>query len=102
MLRMLLVVPLLFMMAGCAGFPANVAAIAPAVQAVRDGVIKACSFQAYVASIEALIRKKDTGLYSTSDYVNAICTAATTMPLAEGPGKRQVVVKGVVIRGQRI
>lgn len=115
-MKRLLLLPLLgvaLLLGACAGFGQKTGAPSaelktvlgkayPTIKAVQNGVAQACQFLPYADSIAKLFNKKSPDLVSTNDYVKAICDAVTTLPLADGPGRRVARVNGVVIRGRRL
>lgn len=59
----------------------------------------ACSFVPTVETV-AKVLAGGTVIDTASSIANAICTAMTTRPLADGPGDRLPRVNGIVIKGK--
>lgn len=91
-------------LAGCNATSQDVAGkineASAAVEQVQDYAVKVCGFLPYASSIVAIF---DSG-YSTSVSAvgGAICNAVTNLPLADGPGKREPRVNGVLVEGRRL
>lgn len=69
------------------------------IKQVRDYTVIACGYLPTAATIAKIITNST--IVDTAQGIAAqICAAVTTLPLAEGPGKRQAVVKGIVVKGR--
>jgi hypothetical protein len=65
----------------------------------------ACSFVPSVATVAKILAVGLGGssvVNTAADIADAVCTAVTTAPLADGPGDRIPRVNGVEIKGYRV
>lgn len=67
-------------------------------QQVRDYTATTCKYLPTTTTVLKILTKA-TVVDTVAGVGNEICLAISTLPLAEGPGKRQAVVRGVVVKG---
>lgn len=105
MKKILIVSALALSLAGCQTAQSIATSITTATNTVQEKAhavqgyaTTLCSFVPTIASIIAVFNSG----YSSDVAVvaNAICSAVTTVPLADGPGDHRPRINGVLIKGQ--
>lgn len=91
-------------LAGCAGSgsgstPISSGDILAKAKQVQAYAVTACKFEPYISSVIALF---NAGIGATVGAVgDAICQAATSVPLADGGG-RVIKVNGITVKGRKL
>lgn len=69
------------------------------VKQVQDTAVAICRYLPTAAAVASILSNAPI-ISTTASVAGDICNAVTNLPLAEGPGKRQAVVYGVLVRGR--
>lgn len=87
---------LVFLLGACTA-PISTEAARAKILEIQSYTRLACSFVPTIGTIASLLSSGATG--PAFMIAQEICTAVTTAPLADGPGRRGPMLRGVVIKG---
>lgn len=98
-MKKLLIVSVLFLLAGCAGTPNN-----GGVKEVQDMAAKICRFVPTFQTVTDIFLSGSAVASTALSVASAICNAVTINPLADGPGAKNYkpTVAGVRVKGSFI
>lgn len=65
---------------------------------VQDYAVQLCGYLPYASAVISIFNSGYSQNVATVG--NAICSAVTNLPLADGPGKREPRVNGVLVQGK--
>lgn len=82
-------------LAGCV----TASEVSNTVREIQNHTRTICNYVPYAETITKVLARS-TVIDTAFGLATEFCAAVTTVPLAEGPGKRQPMVRGVAVRGK--